>query len=243
LIALVLAVIVGNLTGTDAAIFGVTFYGIFAFVGSLFLNAMKMLIVSSIIVGIGSSGNLGRLGGKALLYYATSSLLAILIGLLMVNSLQPGVIDGVPAKDMIGLSEDVSSVTEKVEGKGAADIAEIFLRMVSTNIVAAADGQMLGLIFFSLLFGYLMTRVSHSHASTLHIFWEGVFEMMMAITDWIMKFAPIGVFALVAKVVVVASTGYSAFEPLAWFVLAALSALAFHFFITMPLLLRFIGRG
>ena len=247
LIALVLAVIVGNLTGTDAAIFGVTFYDMFAFVGSLFLNALKMLIVplivSSIIVGIagiGSSGNLGRLGSKTLLYYATTSLFAILIGLLMVNALQPGVIDGVPAKDMIGLSEDVSAVTEKVEGKGAGDIAEIFLRMIPTNVVAAAaDGQMLGLIFFSLLFGYFMTRVSHVYASTLHNFWEGVFEVMMAITDWIMKFAPIGVFALVAKVV--ASTGYSAFEPLAWFVLAVLSALAFHFFVTMPVLLRVVG--
>jgi len=92
---------------------------------------------------------------------------------------------------------------------------------------------MLGLIFFSLLFGYLMTRVSHSYALTLHIFWEGVFEVMMAIADWVMKFAPIGVFALVAKVVV--STGYSAFEPLAWFVL---SALAFHFFITIALYRR-----
>jgi Na+/H+-dicarboxylate symporter len=73
LIALVLAVIVGNLTGTDATLFGVSFYDMFAFVGSLFLNALKMLIVplivSSIIVGIagiGSSGSLGRLGGKIL---------------------------------------------------------------------------------------------------------------------------------------------------------------------------------
>lgn len=247
LIALVLAVIVGNLTGTDGAIFGVTFYDMFAFVGTLFLNALKMLIVplivSSIIVGIagiGSSGNLGRLGGKTLLYYATTSLFAILIGLLIVNALQPGVIDGQPAKDLIGLSEDVSAVTEKVEGRGAGDIAEIFLRMIPTNIVAAAaNGQMLGLIFFSLLFGYFMTRVSHSYASTLHTFWESVFEVMMMITDWVMKFAPIGVFALVAKVT--ASTGFSAFEPLAWFVVAVLSSLAFHFLVTMPVLLRVIA--
>ncbi|ALP53525.1 sodium:dicarboxylate symporter [Candidatus Tenderia electrophaga] len=247
LIALVLAVIVGSLTGTDAAIFGVSFYDIFAFVGTLFLNALKMLIVplivSSIIVGIagiGSGGDLGRLGAKTLLYYATTSLLAILIGLVFVNALQPGVIDGQPARDMIGLSEDVAELEEKVEGKGAGDVAGIFLRMVPTNIVAAAaDGQMLGLIFFSLLFGYFMTRVSHSYASTLHTFWEGVFEVMMMITDWVMKFAPIGVFALVAKVV--AGTGFSAFLPLAWFTAAVLGALGVHIFVTMPLLLRFVG--
>lgn len=235
-----LAVIVGNLTGTDAAIFGITFYDMFAFVGSLFLNALKMLIVPLIvssIAGIGSSGSLGRLGGKALLYYATTSLLAILIGLVMVNSLVSGVIDGVLTKDMIGLSEDVSAVTEKVEGKGAGDIAEIFLRMVPTNIVAAAaDGQMLGLIFFSLLFGYFMTRVSHTYATTLHTFCEGVFEVMMAITDWIMKFAPIGVFALVAKIV--ASTGYSAFELLAWFVCQHWRFIYHYYAITVALYRR-----
>jgi Na+/H+-dicarboxylate symporter len=247
LIALILAVFVGSLTGKEAGLFGVTFFDVFAFVGTLFLNALKMLIVplivSSIIVGIagiGSGGNLGRLGGKTLLYYATTSLLAILIGLLIVNAIQPGIVDGEPAKDMIGLSENVSAVAEKVEGKGAGDIAGIFLRMVPTNVVAAAaNGQMLGLIFFSLLFGYFMTRVSHPYASSLHNFWEAVFEVMMAITDWVMKFAPIGVFALVAKVV--ASTGLAAFEPLAWFVMAVLSALAFHFFVTMPVLLRFVG--
>jgi len=119
--------------------FGVTFYDMFAFVGSLSLNALKMLIVplivSSIIASIGSSGNLGRLGGKTLLYYTTTSLSVILISLIMVNTLQPGVVDVVPAKDMIGLSEDVTSVTEKVEGKSAGDIADFFLRMVPTNIV------------------------------------------------------------------------------------------------------------
>ena len=247
LIALLAAVIIGSLVGTDNAILGVTYYDIFDFVGTLFLNALKMLIVplivSSIIVGIagiGSSGDLGRLGGKTLLYYATTSLLAILIGLIMVNNFQPGIVEGQPARDLIGLSEDVSTVVEKVEGKDASDIAAIFLRMVPTNIVAAAaNGQMLGLIFFSLLFGYFMTRVSHSYASTLHNFWEGVFEVMMMITDWVMKFAPIGVFALVAKVV--ASTGFSAFKPLAWFVVTVLAALAFHFLITLPLLLRFIA--
>lgn len=247
LIALVLAVVAGRLTGTDVTLFGVTFYDIYEFVGTLFLNALKMLIVplivSSIIVGIagiGSGGDLGRLGGKTLLYYATTSLLAILVGLMFVNTLQPGIVDGQPARDLIGLSEDVSALEAQIEGKGAEDVAGVFLRMVPTNIVAAAaDGQMLGLIFFSLLFGYFMTRLSHSRASTLHSFWEGVFEVMMMITDWVMRFAPIGVFALVAKVV--ASTGFSAFVPLAWFTVAVLGALGVHFLVVLPLLLRFVG--
>ena len=97
LIALGLAVIAGLATGKDASIFGVTFYSVYEFFGQLFLNALKMLIVplivSSIIVGIagiGGTGALGRLGGKTLVYYAMTSLLAILVGLAVVMGVMAG---------------------------------------------------------------------------------------------------------------------------------------------------------
>jgi Na+/H+-dicarboxylate symporter len=248
LIALVLAVVAGSLTGTDGSLFGITFYSVYLLIGSLFLNALKMLIVplivSSIIVGIagiGSSNALGRLGGKTLLYYMSTSLIAILIGLIMVNIIAPGVIDGEPAKDLIGLTGDVDAIKGKVEGKGAGDVVDVFLRMVPTNIVsAAANGQMLGLIFFSLLFGFFLTKVQEAYAESLYNFWQGVYEVMMLITEWVMKFAPIGVFALVAKVV--ATTGLDAFKPLALFFVTVVLALATHFFVVMPVLLRVIGR-
>ncbi len=245
IIALIIAVFVGLLTGKDASIFGVTFYSVFEFIGTLFLNALKMLIVplvaSSIIIGIAGigqqHGHLGRLGGKTILYYMATSLIAILIGLVIVNLVSPGVIDGQPAKDLIGLTGDLEDIKEKVEGKGASDIAEVFLRLVPTNIVqAAAAGQMLGLIFFSLLFGFFMTRIEHPNAETIYRFWDAVYNVMILITDFVMKFAPIGVFALVAKVV--AATGFDAFVPLAQFFFSVLAALAIHFFIVMPFLLR-----
>ena len=248
IIALVLAVIAGTLTGEDAGIGSFRFYDLYAFIGTLFLNALKMLIVpliaSSIIIGIAgisSHHGLGRMGGKTILYYMTTSLIAILIGLTIVNIMSPGIVDGQPAKDMIGLSGDVEEIKSKVEGKSAGDVAEVFLRMVPTNIVAAAaNGQMLGLIFFSLLFGFFMTKIEHPGAATIYNFWDAVYNVMMLITDWVMKFAPIGVFALVAKVV--ASTGLDAFEPLALFFSSVVIALAIHFFVVMPLLLKFIGR-
>ena len=247
LIALALAIPAGLWAGKDAALLGVNAYEIFSFVGSLFLNALKMLIVplvvSSIIVGIagiGSSGALGRLGGKTLLFYMASSLLAILVGLVIVNLFTPGIQDGEPIKDLIGFSEDTSAFEEKVSGKGAGDIVGIFLRMVPTNVVAAAaNGQMLGLIFFSLLFGFFMTKIQEPYAEAQYNFWQGMFEIMMKITDLIMRFAPIGVFALVAKVV--ASSGLAAFESLAWFVLSVLLALGVHFLVTLPLMLRFVA--
>jgi len=113
--------------------------------------------------------------------------------------------------------------------------------MIPTNIVkAAANGQMLGLIFFSLLFGFFMSRLEEEQKITLDNFWQGVFQTMMAITMFVMKFAPIGVFGLVAKTIT--ATGFSAFQPLLLFFITVILALAFHAFITLALLLKYIGK-
>lgn len=248
LIALLLAVIAGKLGGETSGLFGIRFVQMYDFVGALFMNALKMLIVplivSSIITGIagvGRSRDFGRLGGKTLLYYATTSLLAILIGLTLVNAIQPGLIDGQPARDQIGLTTDVADIAAKVEGRGVGDVVEVFLRMVPPNVVAAAaEGQMLGLIFFSLLFGFFMTRISAPYSEIVRDFWQGIFDIMLLITDWVMKFAPLGVFALVAKVV--ATTGVEIFIPLLSFTVTVLAALAIHLFLVLPLLLSLVGR-
>ncbi len=247
LIALLLAVLVGWLVTPETSVLGVSLVSIFDFIGELFLNALKMiivpLIVSSIIMGVSNLGSgeaFGRLGTKTLLYYVVTSTFAILIGITVVNIVQPGIVDGVPAKDMLGLSEDTSMVMEKVEGKSAGDVVGIFLRMVPTNIVqAAAEGQMLGLIFFSLLFGFFMTRIKLETQKTLQSFWQGVFDVMMLITDLVMKFAPLGVFALVAKVVII--SGFDAFRPLLTFFFTVIIALLIHIVVVMPLLLKFVG--
>lgn len=248
LIAIVFAVLAGLATGVDAGFGSFKFYDVYVFIGTLFLNALKMLIVplilSSIICGIaniGDSKSLGRLGGKTIAYYMATSTIAILIGLVMVNIIEPGIIDGEPVRDLIGLSENVDDIADKVSGKGAGDIAEIFLRMVPTNIVAAAaNGQMLGLIFFGLLFGFFMTQIAKSRREVLLSFWNAILDVMMKMTDWVMKFAPFGVFGLVAKVV--ATTGLAAFLPLMYFFFTVIFALLIHFAGVMPLLLKFVGR-
>ncbi len=247
LIALPLAVMVGMAVGTKTAIFGVTFYQIFDFFGTLFLNALKMLVVplvmASIVTGIlnvGSSHNLGRLGTKTVLYYLTTSLLAITVGLLLVNIIEPGLADGQPIEALRDASVDTSEITEKVEGKGAGDIAEVFLRMVPPNLIAAAaNGQMLGLIFFSLLFGFFLSKVKPPQGDALRHVWQGLFDVMMLMAHWVMSFTAIGVFALVAKVF--ATTGFAAFKPLLTFFFTVLLALLVHLVIILPLLLRFVG--
>ena len=248
LIAMILAVFAGMATGTDANIAGVTFYSIYVFIGGLFLSALKMLIVplitSSIITGIagiGSGEGFGRLGSKTVAYYFTTSLLAILTGLFFVNLIAPGVINGAPAGNLMGLEADVSSIVANSQGRGASDFFTVFERMVPSNIFkAAADGQMLGLITFSLLFAYYMVRIPAKYGSVMTDFWQAMMQIMLKITELVMVFAPIGVFALVAKVV--ASTGFAAIAPLASFAGTVFLSLLFHSVITLPILLLFVGK-
>ena len=247
LIALGLAVLTGLVFDETFTLFGVSLLAVLSFVGTLFLNALKMLIVplvmASIISGMMSlSGDtLGRLGSKTILYYASTSLVAILIGLLFVNLFQPGVVDGEPAHAIIGHSAETEAVVSKIGDKGATDIAEVFLRMVPANIVtAAANGQMLGLIFFSLIFGYFVSKLQGDGATVQKSFWQGLLDVMMMMTDFIMKFAPLGVFALVTKVILV--SGADAFQPLALFFATVLLALGTHLLLFLPLVLRYLAR-
>ena len=199
--------------------------------------------MASIITGMMSlqGDALGRLGTKTVIYYASTSLVAILIGLFFVNLLQPGIVDGVPARDIIGLSSQTDEVVNRVGDKGASDIAEVLLRMVPPNIVtAAANGQMLGLIFFSLIFGFFVSKLQGSAAKVHKDFWQGLLDIMMMMTHLIMKFAPLGVYALVTKVIMI--SGVDAFEPLALFFLTVILALAAHLLLFLPAILRFIAR-
>lgn len=242
-IALVLAVTVGALLGPQP-----DFIAGCQFVGKLFLNALKMvvvpLIVAAIISGIASvsdAGGLGRMGLKTLAYYLGTGLLAILVGLLFINLLAPGTIDGAPAGPSIGLSQDTDAVLGRIEGKGAGEFLRVFELMFPPNIVeAAAQGQMLGLIVFSLLFGAFIMRLPEGAAATQRMFWNGFYEVMTGITRLIMRFAPLGVFGLVAPII--AQTGWAAFAPLAKFFAAVVLGLATHMFITLPLVLRFVAR-
>jgi Na+/H+-dicarboxylate symporter len=250
IIAMGLAIIAGLATNADSSVIGIPLIPAYAFMGTLFLNALKMLIVplvmASIICGvsgIGASAHLGRLGGKTIAFYMMSSTLAILLGLVIVNLTTPGIINGEAAGARLNLTTDphqLEALMAKVEGRDVSDISDVFLRMVPVNIVdALADGQMLGMIFFSLLFGFFMTRIGKSGSELLQRFWQGVFDVMMLMTLWVMKFAPIGVFGLVAKTV--AATGFDAFQPLIVFFFTVLAALLIHAFVVLPILLRVIG--
>ncbi len=213
-----------------------------SWMGTLFLRALKMVIVplilSSIISGvsnIGTAENLGRLGFKTFVYYVSTSTLAIITGLVVVNLVQPGV-----GADL-GLAQNVEhlKVTER-------SFVDTLYSIIPTNIVEAmAKGEMLALIFFAILFGYFIMKVEHKYKTQLTDFFNGVFNVMMAITMFVIKFTPLGILGIVAKVVAdQASAGglLNIVGKLGLYMISVALALLIHGTVTLPAILRFVGK-
>ncbi len=252
LMALILAFIIGvsiQVGGLESSGFAEGLVSSCEFLGKLFMNALKMimvpLIVSSIIcgvMGLGAQSNFGRMGLKTFTYYAATGMLAIIVGLVLVNVIKPGVVDQETAMMITGQADTSEKLTSKFEDRGAKDLVDIFLRMVPPNIVDAAtdNGQLLGLIVFSLIFGFFISQLKNNLYDFQVNFWQSILEIMMKITNLIIKFAPIGVFGLVTPIIV--RTGLEIFQPLFWFVVTVVGALSIHFFITLSILLKTFGN-
>lgn len=265
LIALGLAVTLGVIFRNFSAAYGLDssfmqfankVIGTSSFIGDLFMSALKMiivpLIVSSIIAGIGALGGVkgfGRLGLKTIGFYALTSLAAILVGLAVVNLFEPGLDHGQPneairqAFDRTAAEasdKDLAKV-EAASAREATDYLDFFKKLFPPNIISAAsdNGQMLGLIVFSILFGVAMTRLPLTEMKTLQGTIKGINDVMILITRWIMMLAPVGVFALMFPVVY--KSGPQIFIEMGSYFGTVLTALAVHMFITLPLILKFVG--
>ncbi len=223
-------------------------YAVFDFLGTLFLRGLRMVIVPLIagsiitgVVGAGSGRGLGRLFTKTFAWYVTTSLLAILVGLLLVNIIQPGLQHGEAVGSRLGLTAQDPALAAKLQDKNAGDLVGIIQRMVPTNpVAAAAEGQMLPLIFFCLLFGMAAGGLPAAQRETQLKFWNSLFAVMMRITGWVILVAPVGIFGLMAKVT--ATSGFAAFAPLMKYGLTVLAALILHATVTLPLLVRIVGH-
>ena len=208
-----------------------------AWAGEIYLRALSMvvipLIVASIITGMtgnaGSAG-LGKLGIKTFCYYIMTSLLAISTGLLLVNLIHPGV------GAVLNVSEPSS-----VDVLGDASMGNLLLRIIPLNpFQAMADGDMIAIIFFSILFGVFVNQATDKYRSTLTKFFDAFFDVMIRLTHFIIRFTPIGVFALMAKLV--AETGFNLFVPLAGYMITVFLALLIHAGITLPAILYFVSK-
>ncbi|MFT7669306.1 MAG: proton glutamate symport protein [Planctomycetota bacterium] len=209
----------------------------FAFVADIFMALLKMLIVplvmSSIISGVASVGafkDLKRLGFKTFSYYIVTSLLAIVVGQVLVNVIRPG--EGA----QLGLSANASA------GERSENFIEILKRMVPDNVPEAmtSNGAMLQIIFFSLLLGYFITRAAEPHSGRVRELFESFFQVMMRMAEGVLSLLPYGVFALLVKVV--AGTGVEPFKALFIYMGTVTLALVLHSCVTLPLILKFVGK-
>lgn len=239
--------------------------------GDLFLNGLKLvilpLVTSSIVLSIsniGKQSGFGRLGLKTLGYYMLTSTFAVIVGITLVNLVQPGASGGKdPILDEQSLVEfkesfqeegdKLSASTKTAEEQLGASVLEkvlnVFRRMVPTNVVsAAAELNLLGLIVVSLLIGFFMSQLKGDVGETMDLFWKGMYDITMAITDLILKFAPIGIACLLATTLAENYATLSAdnriddfLRSLIWFGGTVVAALFVHAFVIMPCILYFVA--
>lgn len=210
-----------------------------SWMGDLFMRALKMVIIPLIltsivsgIVNIGSLEKLGKIGMKTILYYITTSIFAIVTGLLMVNLLQPGV------------GADLGFVSE-VEGLALAkeSFGQTLINIIPTNVFQAmVENQMLSVIFFAILVGLFITNISKKHKKLYIKLFNGGFELMMKITGFVIKFTPYGVFGIVALQVAQQKDLMEVAGRLGIYMIAVILALIIHSCITLPLILKLVGK-
>ena len=231
LIALVLAVLFGLLFPDKVAYT--------KWMGDIFLRALKMVIIpiilSSIITGvagIGNSANLGRLSLKTLGYYLMTSTFAILTGLFAVNMFKPGINSG------IELTASVENILPQRDS-----IGDTLIKIIPENIFQSfTNGDILSIIFFALLFGFFLTKIKKEYREpTLKVI-NGVFEVMMKITMFVIRFTPLGIFGLVAGVVAEQQNFADVASGVGWYFATVLVALLVHGLITLMLITFFVGK-
>ncbi|MDY6801618.1 MAG: dicarboxylate/amino acid:cation symporter [Bacteroidota bacterium] len=232
LIAFILAIVFG--------IFFKEYVNYVSWMGDIFLRMLKMIVIplvlSSVISGIvniGSDGSFGKLGLKTIAYYLTTSSLAIIVGLLMVNIIQPGV------------GMDITSIA--IEEKISIDrpsMGDIFIEIVPENIFhALASNDFLAVIFFAIVAGIFISKIDKKSNIILADFFNAFFELFMKITMFIIKLAPYGIFGLIVKVVAEQKNFGNMVASLGTFMLTVIGGILIHSLITLPLLTRFIGKA
>ncbi|MBD3258594.1 cation:dicarboxylase symporter family transporter, partial [candidate division GN15 bacterium] len=195
---ILIGMIVGAILGVLAGFFLGDFMLNLKFLGTIFLNALKMvvipLVVASMIVGVTSLGDirtLGRTGLKTIGFYVFTTSASVFIGLVLVNIIQPG------SRVELWVSEVPEFVAE---GQGQT-LIDVLTGLVPSNVFqAAASGDILPLIVFSLLFGGVLSAIGDKGKPVIAVF-EGINHAMMKIVHLIILFAPVGVFALIGGIV------------------------------------------
>ncbi|MGL4002305.1 glutamate/aspartate:proton symporter GltP [Pantoea eucalypti] len=211
--------------------------------GDIFIHLIKMIVVpiviSSLVVGIAGVGDakkLGRIGVKTILYFEVITTLAIVVGITLANVFQPGTGIDMSTLATVDISK-YEATTAEVQG-GPHSLVTTILSLIPQNIFASmAKGDMLPIIFFSVLFGLGLSSLPSEQRDPLVNLFRGISETMFKVTHMIMRYAPVGVFALIA--VTIANFGFASLWPLAKLVLLVYAAILFFAFVVLGGVARF----
>jgi proton glutamate symport protein len=213
--------------------------------GDIFIHLIKMIVVpiviSTLVVGIAGVGDakqLGRIGAKTIIYFEVITTVAIVLGITLANVFQPGT--GIDMSQLAAV--DISkyqNTTAEVQSH-AHGLMGTILSLVPTNIVASmAKGDMLPIIFFSVLFGLGLSSLPATHREPLVTVFRSISETMFKVTHMVMRYAPVGVFALIS--VTVATFGFASLWPLAKLVLLVYFAILFFALVVLGIVARLCG--
>ncbi len=245
---ILLGLIVYRFIGADAAwVQGFIKYATQPF-ATIFLNLILMLVIpllfSALVVGIGEMGDvraLGRIGWRTLAYTTVLSAIAVIIGLLLVNWLKPGV--GVNSADAMNMMSQGAERAKSIVSDSTSQPTgmDMLIGIVPKNVIAAAaDSNILAVMFFALLFGVGMVLTRSEAASTLKRAIEGLFDVSMTLIGLVIRLAPYAVFCLMFNLV--SQFGWDLLVRLGAFVLVVLLALALHQFVIYSLAIRLIAK-
>lgn len=236
-IGLILGIIVG------AIFYGsVTAQSYLQPLGDIFLRLIKMIVVpivfSSIVVAIAGVGDLksvGKLGGKSLFYFIVVTMIAIGVGLVSANIFQPGA--GLNMNELE--KSDISNYVKTTESEEGKSFIETIVHIVPSNpFQAMVEGDMLAIIFFSVMFGIGIAAIGEKGKPVLQFF-QGAANAMFYVTNVIMKFAPIGVFALIG--VTISKFGLASLIPLGKLVITVYGTMIFFVIVILGLIAKFVG--
>ncbi len=216
-------------------------------IGTIFVRLLSFLaiplVIASLIVGAASLGDIkkvGRVGGKTLVYFIVTTILAITIGLLIANLIQPGHKISPDIRDRIA-SEYQADISEKIQQELGVDVIDFIVNLVPMNpINAMANGDMLQIVFFAVIFGVTLTMIDRSKSEPVIKFLDGVSDTMIKMVDLVMKIAPYGVFALISATV--AEFGFGILSTLLWYILTVLIGLIIHLFGVYSFAVKFLGK-
>ncbi len=245
LIALILGIVVGAVLHNQPEIKDSIVNNVLTPLGKIFISLIKMIVIPIVfstlilgIAGVGSTKSLGRLGFKTILYFEIITTIAILVGLVAANIFQPGA--GVDKAMLVTTDISQYQHTAQEVGSQSHGLVQTILSMIPTNIVnSMAHGEMLPVIFFAVLFGIGLSSLPATTKDPLLNVFHAVSETMFRVTHIIMKYAPVGVFGLIA--VTVANFGFTSLIPLAKLVVLVYAAIFFFAFVVLGITAKMCG--